>query len=126
MEACVVALCFKHGHPVTFLEGRMLMWILRENQQNKSKVHMPKVYVKVEQDHGGVQGKMQEGATQSGDLFIGEDGIQSTMRRHMHRLAYDPSPGYSDGDRHSHRWCSRATKRGHVASPDAVRGSLLV
>ena len=62
--------------------------------KNKSKVLLNKKVVEVKQSGSGVQVVTKDGATYSGSILVGADGIHSTVRKEMWRIGDQLQPGY--------------------------------
>ena len=72
----------------------MIIQILFDHLQDKSKVLTSKGITKVGQTTNGIEVTTESGETLYGDILVGVDGIHSTVRREMWRLADQDSPGY--------------------------------
>lgn len=72
----------------------MIIQILYDNLRDKSKVLTKKSVTKVEQEAGEVLVTTEDGCTFRGDVLVGADGIHSTVRHEMWRLADLDSPGH--------------------------------
>ncbi|KAF9880462.1 FAD binding domain-containing protein [Colletotrichum karsti] len=83
----------KTGYPCVFIDRQMLLQVLYEKIQHKERVLTGKRVVHVEFDEAGVTVKTKDGSTYSGDILVGADGVRSTVRQEMWRLAADESPG---------------------------------
>ena len=79
----------------------MLLKALYENLQHKDKVLVQKQFVQIEQMKNGVRAMTQDGCSYEGDIIIGADGMYSSVRKNMHRLGKNLSPGYFDRDEYS-------------------------
>uniref|UniRef100_A0A0B7KJ93 FAD-binding domain-containing protein n=1 Tax=Bionectria ochroleuca TaxID=29856 RepID=A0A0B7KJ93_BIOOC len=84
----------RHGYPITFLDRQMVLKVLYENVKDKSKVLSSKRVNKVEMTDSGVIVKTVDGSTYEGDILIGGDGIHSTVRSEMWRIANLELPGW--------------------------------
>ncbi|KAF3045925.1 hypothetical protein E8E12_007443 [Didymella heteroderae] len=82
------------GYEPIFVDRQMIIQILYENLRDKSKVLTNKGVIKVEQATGEVKLTTEDGTIFHGDLLVGADGIHSTVRREMWRLAEQDSPAY--------------------------------
>jgi 2-polyprenyl-6-methoxyphenol hydroxylase-like FAD-dependent oxidoreductase len=72
----------------------MVLKVLYENVKDKSKVLSSKRVNKVEMTDSGVIVKTVDGSTYEGDILIGGDGIHSTVRSEMWRIANLELPGW--------------------------------
>lgn len=61
--------------------------------QNKQKVLLSKKVVSVSQDGAKVKVTTQDGDEFVGDILVGADGVHSTVREEMWRLADQQQPG---------------------------------
>ncbi|KAJ4311440.1 hypothetical protein N0V94_007953 [Neodidymelliopsis sp. IMI 364377] len=88
--------CFvkRLGYAPIFVDRQMIIQVLYDNLRDKSKVITSKGVVEVEQSTGKVKVVTGDGDTFRGDLLVGADGIHSTVRREMWKLADADSPGY--------------------------------
>ncbi|KAB8200496.1 hypothetical protein BDV34DRAFT_232212 [Aspergillus parasiticus] len=86
----------RHGYPIVFFERRMLIQILYDKIQDKSKVltsqRVQTVYIS--QSHVTVTTK--EGQSYKGDIVVGADGIHSMVRRQMWEEARKTDPSWID------------------------------
>jgi 2-polyprenyl-6-methoxyphenol hydroxylase-like FAD-dependent oxidoreductase len=57
------------------------------NIKDKSKVLVGKVVASVEQSEAGVTVVCEDGSSYQGDILVGADGVRSTVREEMWRLA---------------------------------------
>ncbi|KAI6754484.1 hypothetical protein HG530_012236 [Fusarium avenaceum] len=93
----------RHGYPMIFLDRQMLLRILYENIKDKSKILTNKRVVKATLTHGGVQVTTADGTTVPGDILVGADGVHSTIRQEMWKLAADLSPEHFDPSEHEEK-----------------------
>ncbi|PQE09701.1 FAD binding domain-containing protein [Rutstroemia sp. NJR-2017a BBW] len=84
----------RHGYPILFLDRQMVLQVLYNNIKDKSKVLTEKRLEKIDLDENGVTATMADGSKFSGDFLAGCDGIHSTTRSEMWRLAESKVPGY--------------------------------
>lgn len=77
-----------------FLDRQMVLQVLYDNIKDKSKVLTEKRLEKVDLHEKGVSVTCTDGSTFSGDFVVGGDGIHSTTRSEMWRIAGEKSPGY--------------------------------
>ena len=72
----------------------MVLQVLYENIKDKTKVLTKKRVTHVELTNGGVIATTSDNSTYEGDIIVGADGIHSTVRAEMWRLASKASPGW--------------------------------
>ncbi|KAM0265276.1 hypothetical protein ACHAPA_007855 [Fusarium lateritium] len=82
------------------IDRQMLLRILHDNIKDRSKILTNKRVVKTMLKHGGVQVITADGTSVSGDILVGADGVHSTIRQEMWKLATDSSPGHFDPSEH--------------------------
>jgi 2-polyprenyl-6-methoxyphenol hydroxylase-like FAD-dependent oxidoreductase len=80
------------GYAPIFLERRMLIQALYDNLNDKSKVHIGTGVSSVNLTSDGVQATARNGDQYFGQILIGADGIHSTVRSEMWRLADEQQP----------------------------------
>ncbi|KAF5715955.1 zeaxanthin epoxidase chloroplastic [Fusarium mundagurra] len=90
----------RHGYPMVFLDRQMLLQVLYNNTKDKSKVLTNKRVVRTELVNGGVHAVTSEGTIFTGDILVGADGVHSTVRSQMWKLAGRLSPGLFDRNEH--------------------------
>ncbi|KAK6206840.1 FAD binding domain-containing protein [Colletotrichum tabaci] len=88
----------KTGYPCIFIDRQFLLQVLYDNIKDKDKILASKCVTGVEVTAVGVQVQTQEGCTYAGDFLIGADGVHSTIRKEMWRLANQMSPGIFSPD----------------------------
>lgn len=71
----------------------MIIKILYDNLKDKTRVLTSKGVVSVEQDSKGVRVETKDGDVFTGDILVGADGVHSTVRREMWRIADAEKPG---------------------------------
>ncbi|KAF5681260.1 zeaxanthin chloroplastic [Fusarium heterosporum] len=87
-----------HGYPSIFIDRQMLLQILYEKLNNKDSVLTGQKVVSVAELENGVQVTTAKGDVFKGDMVVGADGIYSTVRNEMWRIANNNSPGYFPDD----------------------------
>lgn len=75
------------GYKVNWLERRQLIQILYDHLQDKSRVHVSKEVLTIEQLDKGVKVTTKEGATFMSDILVGADGVHSQTRKEMWKIA---------------------------------------
>ncbi|KAF2992994.1 hypothetical protein E8E13_000981 [Curvularia kusanoi] len=81
------------GYEPIFVDRQMLIQILYDNLRDKSKVLTKRGVIKVDQTPEQVLVTTDDGNLFCGDVLVGADGIHSTVRREMWRLADEHDPG---------------------------------
>lgn len=66
-----------------FLDRRMVIQVLYDTIQDKSKVLTSKRVTAVENMDTSIMVTTRDGSTYSGDILVGADGIHSTVRQQM-------------------------------------------
>ncbi|KAK2676895.1 FAD/NAD(P)-binding domain superfamily [Fusarium oxysporum f. sp. vasinfectum] len=88
----------RHGYPTIFIDRQMLMQVLYDKLDSKASVYPGQKVVSVLQLHNGIQVTTDKGRVFEGDILVGADGIYSTVRKEMWRIANETSPGYFPAD----------------------------
>lgn len=88
----------RHGQGVEFNDRRILLKALLDGIKNKDKLFLNKRVCKVTTDEGCATVETTDGHRYQGDIVVGLDGIKSTVRDEMRRLAAEQSPGYFPDD----------------------------
>lgn len=83
----------RHGYEITFLERRAVLQLLYDNLKRKSTIHTSQCVVRIEHTKTGVQAYTKQGGTFAGQVLIGADGVHSTVRTEMWRIADLEQPG---------------------------------
>ncbi|KAL8335607.1 hypothetical protein RB601_008592 [Gaeumannomyces tritici] len=86
------------GHGVAFNDRQVLLRVLHDNVKDKSKLLLNKHVAKVTTTDAGAAVETKEGDVFEGDIIVGVDGIRSTVREEMWRIASKASPGYFPKD----------------------------
>jgi 2-polyprenyl-6-methoxyphenol hydroxylase-like FAD-dependent oxidoreductase len=76
------------------MDRQTLIQVLFESITDKFKVQVNQRVVKVSPIEDGVEVLTNSGLTVQGDILVGADGVHSTVRREMWRLAETLQPGY--------------------------------
>ncbi|KAF2189347.1 FAD binding domain-containing protein [Zopfia rhizophila CBS 207.26] len=82
------------GYEPTFIDRQMVIQVLSENIKDKSRILTSKRVLDVEPISGGVRVVTKDGDSFTGEILVGADGIHSTVRREMWRIADQAQPGY--------------------------------
>nr|A0A455LLV4.1 RecName: Full=FAD-dependent monooxygenase ntnA; AltName: Full=Nectripenoid biosynthesis cluster protein A [Nectria sp. (in: ascomycete fungi)]AYO60864.1 FAD-dependent monooxygenase NtnA [Nectria sp. (in: ascomycete fungi)] len=84
------------GYKIHFLSRHDCLKILFNKIQQKSRVHLLKEVIKIEAGNLGEKGYVEtkDGSIYTGDIIIGADGVRSSVRRELWRIADSESPGY--------------------------------
>lgn len=82
----------RHGYPVLFLDRQKLLQILYDRVQHKKRILCRSKVSSVEQledANGGyaIRATTTDGVVHEGDIIVGADGIRSSIRQEMRRLA---------------------------------------
>lgn len=85
-----------HGYPIAFLDRRMLIQILYDKIEDKSKVFTSERVVATENAPSHVTVTTQTGNSYTGDIIVGADGIHSTVRKQMWQEAQRTDPTWID------------------------------
>lgn len=72
----------------------MVLQVLYDNIKDKKKVLTKKRVQKVEISDDGVLVQTSDGSFFTGDILVAADGIHSTVRGEMWRIANEQSPGW--------------------------------
>jgi 2-polyprenyl-6-methoxyphenol hydroxylase-like FAD-dependent oxidoreductase len=72
----------------------MVLQVLYDNIKDKKKVLTEKRIQSVEITDDGVVAGTSDGSFYEGDILVGADGIHSTVRREMWKIANRQSPGW--------------------------------
>ncbi|KAF4468206.1 FAD-binding domain containing [Fusarium albosuccineum] len=86
----------RHGYPMMFLDRQTLLQVLYDNINDISKVMTNKRVMKVELNANTVTAVASDASTFEGDILIGADGVHSSVRGEMRRLAQDIQPSWFD------------------------------
>ncbi|KAF5708528.1 zeaxanthin epoxidase chloroplastic [Fusarium mundagurra] len=92
----------RHGYPTIFIDRQMLIRVLYNKLESKASVHAGQKVVSVLELDNGIQVTTDKGKVFEGDILVGADGIYSTVRKEMWRVA---SPGYFPVDEWSRVPC---------------------
>ncbi|KAF4545414.1 FAD binding domain containing protein [Lasiodiplodia theobromae] len=84
----------RHGYPVIFVDRQAVLQILYDNINDKSKVLLNKRVATVTQRASSIGVTLKDGSSHFGDIVVGADGIHSTVRSEMWRIAETAKPGY--------------------------------
>lgn len=79
----------------------MVLQVLYDNIKDKTKVLTNKRVHKVHMTDAGVTVKTSDGSVYQGDILVGSDGIHSTVRDEMWRIANQERPGWIPADEHA-------------------------
>ncbi|QPC80413.1 hypothetical protein HYE68_011165 [Fusarium pseudograminearum] len=88
----------RHGYPTIFIDRQMLMQALYDNLNSTDSVYPGQGVVSVTELDDGIQVTTDKGKVFKGQILIGADGIYSTVRKEMWRIANEASPGYFPAD----------------------------
>jgi len=82
----------------------MVLQVLYDNIKDKRKVLTSKRVQKVDMTDNGVVVKTADGSSYHGDILVGTDGIHSTVREEMWKIAHKKSPGWIAADEYSREY----------------------
>ncbi|KOS47250.1 hypothetical protein ACN38_g1738 [Penicillium nordicum] len=85
-----------HGYPVLFLDRRMLVEVLYEKIQDKSKVITSQRVQSIDNGTSSVTVTTTTGETYTGNIVVGADGIHSKVRQEMWKAAEKIDPTWID------------------------------
>ncbi|KGO65541.1 Monooxygenase, FAD-binding [Penicillium italicum] len=85
-----------HGYPVVFLDRRMLIEVLYEKIQDKSKVLTSQRVQSIETGTSSSTVTTATGETYTGNIVVGADGIHSKVRQEMWKAAEKIDPTWID------------------------------
>ncbi|KAK4184073.1 hypothetical protein QBC35DRAFT_68914 [Podospora australis] len=91
----------RHGYPPLQGERRVLLELLYENLQDKSRTLAGKEIIDVLQDAQGVTAVCKDGSRYRGDVLVGCDGVRSTVKRKMWDLAEKEFPDAVNSDKNA-------------------------
>ncbi|RFU79752.1 fad binding domain-containing [Trichoderma arundinaceum] len=91
----------RYGYPVIFIDRQMLLQVLYNKLEHKERVLVNKRVVRIEMSEFSTTVVTRDGETFDADLVVGADGVHSTVRKEMRRIASEVSPGYFSGDEES-------------------------
>jgi 2-polyprenyl-6-methoxyphenol hydroxylase-like FAD-dependent oxidoreductase len=86
----------------------MVLQVLYDNIRDKTKVLTRKRVQKVELLEDGVVVNTTDGSSYKGDILVGADGIHSSVREEMWRIANEISPGWIPSDERSRKAMNRS------------------
>ncbi|KAH7007915.1 hypothetical protein B0J12DRAFT_692087 [Macrophomina phaseolina] len=73
----------RHGYPMLFFQRQMLIKILYDHIQDKSKVLTSQRVTSIDENDQGVSVRTKDGSLFEGDIVVGADGVRSAVRREM-------------------------------------------
>ncbi|KAL1630653.1 hypothetical protein SLS54_000524 [Diplodia seriata] len=91
----------RHGYDVIFVDRQMVLQVLYDRLQSKDKVLTSKKVCSVSLQEKGVKVTTEDGSEFTGDIVIGADGVHSTVRKEMWRIADQLEPGYIPKSEHT-------------------------
>ncbi|KAM5373916.1 hypothetical protein ACJZ2D_006745 [Fusarium nematophilum] len=104
-EGYLTEIAERHGYPTTFIDRQMLLQVLCGNLRNKDRVLTGKRVKTITNIGTYAEVVTESGETFRGDILIGADGIHSTVREEMWRIASEESPEYFHPDEWSRAPC---------------------
>jgi 2-polyprenyl-6-methoxyphenol hydroxylase-like FAD-dependent oxidoreductase len=82
----------RHGYPILFFERSELLEILYDHLPTKDKVFTSHEVVMIESDDFGATVTTKNGKQFEGDMIVGADGINSTVRRSLWKSIESKDP----------------------------------
>ncbi|KAK2042816.1 FAD binding domain-containing protein [Colletotrichum somersetense] len=79
----------RHGYPILFFDRQWLLQVLYEQVQDKSCILIGKKVNRIDHNAGGVQVTTSDGETFDGSIVVGADGIHSSVRKELNRIAHE-------------------------------------
>ncbi|KAK1961078.1 FAD/NAD(P)-binding domain-containing protein [Colletotrichum sublineola] len=79
----------RHGYPVLFFDRQWLLQMLYDQLEDKSRVLLEKKVGRIEHNTDGVRVTTVDGETFDGSIVVGADGIHSSVRKEMNRMAQE-------------------------------------
>lgn len=110
--------CVSHGYPILFLDRQTVLRVLYDNLKDRTKVLTGKRVKRIELDGNQARAITIDDSTYSGDIIVGADGIHSTVRDEMWRIADELSPGYISSSEHSGQL--KSSRLSHLMNIDQV------
>lgn len=95
----------------------MVLQVLYDNIKDKKKVLTGKCVQSVDMTKNGVVVKTTDGSSYHGDILVGADGIHSTIREEMWKIAHKKSPGWIAADEYSREFTSLSRRRVTLIQP---------
>lgn len=93
-SALILTIHKRHGYQLTFIDRQWFLRVLYDRLRNKNCVLLNKKVDRVELLDRGVKVFTADGQSFRGSLLIGADGVHSTVRREMFRIADEQAPEY--------------------------------
>jgi 2-polyprenyl-6-methoxyphenol hydroxylase-like FAD-dependent oxidoreductase len=87
------------GYPNWVYERRYIVEKLYNHLWDKEKVYFGKRVEKIEHSQDGVKVFCTDGSDFSGHIVVGQDGVHSTVRKEMWRLADDSAEPFSEKEK---------------------------
>ncbi|ETS79271.1 hypothetical protein PFICI_09124 [Pestalotiopsis fici W106-1] len=88
----------RHGYPMLFFDRQWLLKVLYDCVEQKDRILVNQRVKTIKTTETGVEVLTASGQTFTGDIVIGADGIHSSVRREMRRIAAATRPGYFKAD----------------------------
>lgn len=89
---------FRHFYEVFFLARSELLRVLYENLKDKSRIRSSEKVQSVDHTSDGVEVTTTSGSVFKGYGLVGADGVHSTIRKEMWKMADEENPGQLQKD----------------------------
>jgi 2-polyprenyl-6-methoxyphenol hydroxylase-like FAD-dependent oxidoreductase len=107
MQKLIIGRQCRHAYPIIFFDRQMLIQILYDKIQDKSKVLTSERVTTVQQSQLSATVVTESGRNFTGDVVVGADGIHSKVRQQMWQEAQKADPTWIDPTEEQ-GWCAPA------------------
>lgn len=98
---CILLMIFRFGYQTAFLERQIVLRIMFERLNDKSKIFLNSRVLKVDHSEKNVIVHCDNGDSYTGNIVVAADGVNSFIRSEMRRYADLQSSSIMDKDRQS-------------------------